>query len=273
MTGRAILVTGASSGIGARTAELLAADGHRVVGAARRTDDIKGLDGVLPVALDLTDQAGIEAAHREAADLIGSIDVLINCAGYGEFGAVEDTTIDEARRQLEVNVLGAMALVQHVLPAMREARSGRIVNVSSIAGEFAAPLGGWYHASKFALEALSDSLRGEVRPFGIEVAVVQPTYVDTGWHHEAMGRLRETSEHGAYASMVQAMAGHFASAGMRKQMCTVDQVAEVVATAALTPRPRTRYRVGRGANLAVALATVLPDRWFDAATRKQFGYR
>lgn len=270
---RSIVVTGASSGIGARTAQLLAARGHRVVGAARRTRDIERLPGVVPVALDLADPSGIAPAHDQIVGALGRpVEVLVNCAGYGEFGSVEDTPIDEARRQLEVNVLGAVALTRHVLPAMRAAGAGRIVNVSSLAGEFAAPLGGWYHASKFALEALSDSLRGETRPFGIDVAVVQPGYVDTRWHDEAMSRLRRTSGHGAYSSMVDAMARHFASAAVRRQMCTVDQVAETVAAAATAPRPRTRYRVGRGANLAVALASVLPDRWFDAAIRKQFGY-
>ncbi|GIG21601.1 short-chain dehydrogenase/reductase [Cellulomonas chitinilytica] len=265
-----VLITGASSGIGRRTAELLAASGHQVFGAARRTHDIPA--GVTPVPLDLTDGTGAEAAVRRVLDEAGRIDVLVNCAGYGEFGSVEETSIDDARRQLEVNVLGPTRLVQAVLPGMREAGSGRIVNVSSLAGEFAAPLGGWYHASKFALEALSDTLRGEVAQFGVDVTVVQPSYVDTGWHDTAMDRLAAASGTGPYRRMADAMRRYFAGSQVARQMSTVDAVAQVVARAAQAPRPRTRYRVGKGANVAVALATLLPDRTFDALTRAQFGY-
>jgi NAD(P)-dependent dehydrogenase (short-subunit alcohol dehydrogenase family) len=266
------LVTGASSGIGARTAELLAAQGLTVFGAARRTDAIAALPGVTPVRLDLTDEASTREAVRTVEDSAGSIDVLVNCAGYGEFGSVEETTLDAARAQLEVNVLGAIGLIQAVLPAMREKGSGRIVNVSSLAGEFAAPLGGWYHASKFALEALSDSLRGEVAQFGIDVTIVQPSYVDTDWHATAMDHLDAASGTGPYAGMVAAMRRYLTGPAVEKQSSSVDEVASGVVKAALAERPKTRYRVGRGAGTAVALATVLPDRAFDALTRKQFGY-
>lgn len=266
-----ILVTGASSGIGARVATMLAAQGLTVFGAARTTSAIAALPGVTPLALDLTDERSVESAVATAT-AAGPIDVLINCAGYGEFGSVEETTLRDARAQLEVNVLGAVALIQQVLPGMRAAGRGRIVNVSSLAGEFAAPLGGWYHASKFALEALSDSLRGEVGQFGIDVTLVQPSYVATDWHDVAMRRLEQTSANGPYAKMAAAMRTYFASPGLANQMSTVDAVAELIVKAALTARPKTRYRIGPGANIAVALATLLPDRAFDAMTRKQFGY-
>lgn len=266
-----ILITGASSGIGARAAAILAAQGHTVYGAARSTEAIARIEGVTPVALDLTDPASITGAAAVAAGT-GPIDVLINCAGYGEFGSVEETSLEDARAQLEVNVLGAVALIQAVLPGMREAGHGRIVNVSSLAGEFASPLGSWYHASKFALEALSDSLRGEVAQFGIDVTLVQPSYVATDWHDTAMDRLERASARGPYAAMAAAMRRYFSNPALAKQMSTPDAVAELIAKAALTTRPKTRYRIGPGANLAVALATVLPDRTFDAITRKQFGY-
>ncbi|UNK70623.1 oxidoreductase [Microbacterium sp. H1-D42] len=266
-----ILITGASSGIGARVAALLAAQGLTVYGAARNTTAIAAIDGVAPVALDLTDEQSIQHAVATATEN-GPIDVLINCAGYGEFGSVEETSLADARAQLEVNVLGAVGLIQAALPGMRAAGRGRIVNVSSLAGEFAAPLGGWYHASKFALEALSDSLRGEVAQFGIDVTLVQPSYVATDWHNTAMDRLEQTSARGPYAKMAAAMRAYFASPGMAKQMSSADAVAELIVKAALTARPKTRYRIGPGANIAVALATFLPDRTFDAMTRKQFGY-
>ena len=170
------------------------------------------------------------------------------------------------------SLFGAVGLIQAVLPGMRQAGRGRIVNVSSLAGEFAAPLGGWYHASKFALEALSDSLRGEVAQFGIDVTLVQPSYVATDWHDTAMDRLEHASATGPYASMAAAMRRYFSSPSLAKQMSSPDAVAELIVKGALTARPRTRYRIGPGAGLAVALSTILPDRAFDALTRKQFGY-
>lgn len=268
-----ILITGASSGIGARTAAVLAAGGATVFGAARTTNSIERIPGATPVPLDLTDADSIRTAVSTVIDRAGSIDVLVNCAGYGEFGSVEETPLADARRQLEVNVLGAVGLIQAVLPGMRAARSGRIVNVSSVAGEFAAPLGGWYHASKFAVEALSDSLRGEVRQHGIDVTVVQPSYVATSWHDDAMERLENVSAHGPYAAMAAAMRRHFADPALARQFSSPEAVAALIAKAALTRRPRTRYRIGPGSNIAVTLATILPDRTFDALTRKQFGYQ
>lgn len=266
-----ILITGASSGIGACVAAKLAAQGLTVYGAARNTAAIAELDGVIPLALDLTDEQSIRQAVT-AATADDPIDVLINCAGYGEFGSIEETSLTDARAQLEVNVLGAVGLIQAVLPGMRAAAHGRIVNVSSLAGEFAAPLGGWYHASKFALEALSDSLRGEVAQFGIDVTLVQPSYVATDWHDTAMEHLSKASATGPYAAMAAAMRRYFASPALARQMSSVDAVAELIVKAALVARPKTRYRIGPGANIAVALATILPDRTFDAMTRKQFGY-
>ena len=267
-----IMVTGASSGIGACVAEQLAQRGHRVVGAARRTDAIAALPAVIPMALDLADPASIEQATRLVDEKLGPLDVLINCAGYGEFGSIEETPLDDGRRQMEVNTFGAVDLIQRVLPGMRSAGRGRIVNVSSLAGEFAAPLGGWYHASKFALEAISDSLRGEVSQFGIDVTIVQPGYVATDWHEAAMSHLNRASGSGPYAPMVHAMTTYLAGDQVARQTSSVRAVADTVIKAALTGKPRTRYRVGPGASLAVAMATLLPDRIFDRLISNQFGY-
>lgn len=264
-----ILVTGASSGIGAHTAARLAADGHRVAGAARRVAEVAALPGVAPVHLDLEADQSIEAAALEAAEAIGPIDVLINNAGYGEFGSVEQTPLDRARRQFEVNVFGLARLTQLIVGPMRERGFGRIVNVSSLAGEFSSPLGGWYHASKFALEALSDSLRLELSPFGVDVVVVQPGPVRTPWHEEALQLLTATSGRGAYADMAAAVSRYHRNAQDSPVASDPDAVAAAIATAATTRRPRTRYRVGRGAGLAVALSR-LPDRVFDSMTRSQF---
>lgn len=267
---KVILVTGASSGIGALTARRLAERGYRVAGAARRTDLVRRLPKVLPVPLDLADPDSIERAVAYVEQTFGPVEVLVNNAGYGEFGAIEETPIESARRQFDVNVFGLVQLTQRVIPAMRAAATGRIVNVSSLAGEFSSPLGGWYHASKFALEALSDSMRAELRPFGITVAVVQPGPVRTAWHEEAMQTLEATSGDGPYRDMARAVARYHRATQSSAITSNVEPVADVIVEAATAVRPRTRYRVGRGASTAVAFSR-LPDRVFDAMTRKQFG--
>ncbi|HWD62464.1 MAG TPA: oxidoreductase [Humibacter sp.] len=264
------LVTGASSGLGARTAELLAERGYRVIGAARRVEAIRKLPGVVAVQLDLTDGSSIEHAVRTVESEHGPIDMLVNDAGYGEFGSIEETPLESARRQFEVNVFGLAALTARVIPMMRAAGAGRIVNVSSLAGEFSSPLGGWYHASKFALEAISASLRAEVRPFGIDVVSVQPGPVRTPWHDEAMRSLESVSGNGPYREMATAVAAYHRSSQDTAITSDVDKVAEVIVRAATSRRPRSRYRVGRGSSTAVALSR-LPDRVFDAMTRRQFG--
>ncbi|MBP2411973.1 NAD(P)-dependent dehydrogenase (short-subunit alcohol dehydrogenase family) [Arthrobacter stackebrandtii] len=267
---KTVLVTGASSGLGALTAQLLAERGYRVAGAARRSHLVAELPGVLPVQLDLSDESSIDAAVSAVEAELGPVEVLINNAGYGEFGSVEETPLDRARRQFDVNVFGLAALTRRVIGPMRDAGRGRIVNVSSLAGEFSSPLGGWYHASKFALEALSDSMRAELRPFGIDVAVVQPGPVRTAWHGEAMRSLEASSGGGPYADMAAAVAGYHRASADAPITSDAGTVARVIARAATEDRPRTRYRVGRGSSTAVALSR-LPDRMFDAMTRRQFG--
>jgi short-subunit dehydrogenase len=265
-----VFVTGASSGLGARAAVLLAQRGFRVIGAARRVEEIASLPGVLPVRLDLADEASIAAAIEEAQHECGPIGVLVNAAGFGEFGSLEETPMARARRQFDVNVFGLVALTQRVLGPMRLARRGRVVNVSSLAGEFSSPMGGWYHASKFALEALSDSLRAEMRPFGIQVTVVQPGPVRTPWHERALESLRATSGAGPYSRMASAVEKYHRGNQDKAITSDVDQVARVIVEAATASDPKPRYRVGRGAGTAVALSR-LPDRMFDAMTRRQLG--
>ncbi|OYO25161.1 short-chain dehydrogenase/reductase [Enemella dayhoffiae] len=264
-----VLVTGATSGIGAEVARLLSAQGFRVSGAGRRTELVP--PGVTPVSLDLTDEASIHRAHAEATAESGPVEVLVNAAGLGQFGAIEDVTLAQARRQLEVNVLGQLELTRRCLPGMRAAGRGRVVMVSSLAGEFAAPMCGWYHASKFALEALSDSLRMETDRHGIEVVVVQPGPVDTPWHEQALLELRQTSGGGAYAEAAAGAEAYLTGSQMRQVTSTIAEVAAAVVGAATTPRPAPRIRVGRGARMAVAMSRLLPTRTFDRLTRQQFG--
>ena len=171
-----ILVTGASSGIGYESAILLAKKGHKVYGAARRVERMEPLKeyGITPMSLDVTSEESMQKCVADILAAEGRIDVLVNNAGYGYFGAIENVTLDEARRQLEVNVFGLARLTQLVLPSMREHGSGRIVNVGSVVGRVVLPFGGWYHVSKYSVEALSDALRMELKPFGIDVALIEP---------------------------------------------------------------------------------------------------
>ena len=208
MKPKVILLTGASSGIGYDTAAALAQEGHRVYAAARRVERIEPLRplGVTPLKMDVTDEESMQAAVKTIMDAEGKIDVLINNAGYGYFGAVENVTMDEARRQLEVNVFGLARLSQLVLPHMRAQKSGRIINTSSVAGKAVLYYGGWYHVSKYSVEALSDAMRMELKPFGIKVIMIEPGAIKTDWGIIAADHLEESSAATVYEKTAQRMA-------------------------------------------------------------------
>src|ERR1700761_7640906 len=208
---RVILVTGASAGIGKEFAKELLKDGHIVYGAARKVEkmeDIRQL-GVKILQMDVTDEDSMAKGVSTILKAEGRIDVLINNAGFGSYGAVEDVPMTDARYQLEVNVFGAARLIQLVLPSMREHKYGRIINVTSIGGKLALAFGGWYHASKFALEALSDSLRNEVERFGIDVVVIEPGGIKTEWSGIAGNNLKKISGHTAYKQKANQVAQLF----------------------------------------------------------------
>jgi NAD(P)-dependent dehydrogenase (short-subunit alcohol dehydrogenase family) len=275
MRGEVALVTGASSGIGAATARKLAALGFRVYGTARRIDRLAELaaDGVRVLAMDVTDdesrRACVDAIMAEA----GRIDILVNNAGYGSYGAVEDVTPAEARAQFDVNVFGAAALIRLVLPQMRARRSGAIINISSMGGRIHTPFGGWYHATKHAVEALSDCLRMELAPFGVNVVIIEPGAIRTEWGDIAADRLREASAGGAYVALTERTAANLA-AGSRSSTRLASPptvVADAVARAVTARRPRTRYAVGIGAKPLIFLHAVLPDRLFDQVIRLVVG--
>ena len=196
MSQKVILLTGASSGIGRETALRLARQGHIVYGAARRLQLLEPLraQGVRPLQLDVTDADSCRAAVQTVVQAEGHIDVLINNAGYGHFGAVEDVPLDEARRQLDVNLFGLARLTQLVLPHMRRQHHGRIINTSSIGGHFTSYLGAWYHVSKYAVEAFSDALRMELRPHGIDVVLIEPSSIRTPWGDIAAQHLEKVAQ-------------------------------------------------------------------------------
>ncbi len=269
-TSKVALVTGASSGIGLATASRLASLGYTVYGAARRIDRVTA-PGVRPLAMDVTDDASMTSGIERVEADSGRIDVLVNNAGYGSYGAVEEVALDEARAQFEVNVFGAARLMQLVLPGMRTRRSGRIVNVTSMGGKIYTPMGGWYHATKFALEALSDCARLEVKPLGVDIIIVEPGAIKTEWGAIAAGNLRETSGSGPYAGQATAMARTLTAEGGLARPSSPEVVARTIGRAVTAARPKPRYVVGAGARPLIWTRRVLPDRAYDAVIRRGTG--
>ncbi|MEV0698689.1 oxidoreductase [Saccharopolyspora sp. NPDC050389] len=268
MVAKVCLVTGASSGIGRATALELLRAGHTVYGAARRVhkmDAIRSAGGHV-LEMDARDGESLDRAVATILDEQQRIDVLVNNAGTVLHGAIEDVPLDQARDQLEVNLLAPARLVQLVLPHMRAQRSGTIVNVSSIGGEISLPLGAWYYASKHALEAFSDTLRMEVEPFGIDVVIVQPGIIKTEFEDQTAAQLREISGNGAYREMAEAMARR-GETGL-SEGSDPGLVAETIRQAIESGRPDTRCAVGWLADKLLELNRSLPDREFDElATR------
>ena len=272
---RTALVTGASSGIGEDTARRLQALGYTVYGAARRTDRLRALaaDGIRPLAMDVTDDASMTAGVNRILEETGRIDVLVNNAGYGSYGAIEDVPIDEARRQFEVNVFGLARLTQLVSPHMRAQGTGTIINISSIGGRLTTPLGGWYHATKYAVEALSDALRIELAPFGIDVVVVEPGGIRTAWWAIAADHLEATAEGSAYAGQIRDVAGSMRGESNQRRFSPPEVIARTIGRIVTARRPRTRYAVGFMARPLIAARRVLPDRAFDQLIGAAFGFR
>ncbi|KRF36966.1 oxidoreductase [Nocardioides sp. Soil805] len=269
------LVTGGSSGIGESTARALLAKGFTVYAVARRVDRMAALqsNGVHTFAMDVTDDASMVAGISRIVEEQGRIDVLVNNAGYGSYGAVEDVPIDEARRQFEVNVFGLARLVQLVTPHMRAQKSGRIINISSIGGKFYEPFGAWYHATKFAVEGFSDSLRMELRPFGIKVVLIEPGPILTEWNEIARDSLLERSGTGAYAEHARKAHEVLTEFDKPSRASTPEEVADKIVKAAVAKRPAARYPVGKGARMITTSRDLLPDRVFDEVVSRTFGTR
>ncbi|MFD6274629.1 oxidoreductase [Streptomyces sp. NPDC060209] len=273
MPAKTALVTGASSGIGEATALKLQQLGYTVYGAARRTDRLQELAdrGIRPLPMDVTDDDSMRTGVDRITAETGRIDVLVNNAGYGSYGALEDVPLDEARYQFEVNVFGALRLTQLVLPHMRAQRSGTVVNVTSMGGKIYTPLGGWYHGTKFALEALSDCLRLEAKPFGIDVVVIEPGGIATEWGAIAADKLGKSSGDGPYSTQATAVAHSLRSEANAKRNSPPNVIADAIGKAVTARRPNTRYATGFGARPLIALRRILPDRAFDALISRAVG--
>ncbi|GAA1140254.1 oxidoreductase [Nocardioides aquiterrae] len=269
---RVALVTGGSSGIGAEAARRLRQAGFEVYAVARRVDRLAALekDGVRVFAMDVTDEESMTSGIERILGATGRIDVLVNNAGYGSYGAVEDVPIDEARRQFEVNLFGLARLTQLVTPVMRHNGGGRIINISSIGAVIYEPFGAWYHATKFAVEGFSDSLRVELAPFGIDVVIVRPAGIVTEWNTIARDGLRETSRGGAYEQMADRAVRTLESVDNRLLSSGPKAVAKTIVKAATASHPRTRYASGKGARIVPAVRRLLPDRAFDAVLRRAY---
>lgn len=263
---KVVLVTGASSGMGETTAILLSQQGYKVYGAARRTDKMKSLEskGITVIALDLTEDTSIVKCVETIIQKEGRIDILINNAGYGSYGAVEDVSLDEARRQFEVNLFGLARLTQLILPSMRKNKFGRIVNISSIGGKVYTPMGAWYHATKHALEGWSDCLRIETKPFGIDVVIVEPGGTKTAWVEISANGLKKTSGNGAYAKPANKSADNMLNMYKSgKNLTNPEVVAKVIVKAATVNKPKTRYVKGYFANQILFMRKWFSDRLFD----------
>ena len=263
------LVTGASSGIGEETVKGLLAAGHIVYAGARRVDRMQPLAeaGAHLLTLDVTDDASMTVAVESILQETGRIDVLVNNAGYGSYGALEEVPLEEARRQFDVNIFGLARLIQLVLPTMRAQRSGRIVNISSIGGKFGEPFGSWYHATKFAVEGLSDSLRMELHPFGIDVVVIQPGATHTEWATIARDSLVKFSGDGPYREGARSHAKLMELGDQGSMPAKPSVVAKTIIRAVQARKPKTRYATGGLARTMLFTRRILSDRAFDATFR------
>ena len=259
------LVTGASSGIGAMTAKELAKNGYTVYAAARRVEKMNELKryGIKPISLDLTKEDSMVQCVQNILNEAGRIDVLVNNAGYGSYGAIEDVPMEEAKRQFEVNLFGLARLIQLVTPSMRENHYGKIVNISSMGGKIWTKFGGWYHATKFAVEGFSDCLRMELAPFGIDVIVVEPGGIKTDWGIIAANNLRKTAKGGAYEKYANQAADGMIKNYSGNMLTKPEQIAKTVRKAAMKKRPRTRYLIGFMAKPMVLTQKIFGDRIFD----------
>jgi NAD(P)-dependent dehydrogenase (short-subunit alcohol dehydrogenase family) len=273
---KAVLITGCSTGIGRATAEHLAAKGWTVYASARRPESIADLAqrGCRTLVLDVCNDDSIRAAVAQVEQAEGAVGVLINNAGYGQEGVVEEVPMAEVRKQFETNFFGLTRLTQLVLPGMRRQGWGKIVNISSIGGKLTLPGGGFYHATKHAVEALSDALRYEVRPFGIDVVVIEPGPIKTRFGDTAIDSIRATasseSPYAAFNTILQKKIREAYEGPMAMLAAGPEAVAKVIDKAINTSRPKTRYPVTAAAHVLLALRRWLPDRVFDGFLSTQF---
>jgi NAD(P)-dependent dehydrogenase (short-subunit alcohol dehydrogenase family) len=273
MASRAVLITGCSSGIGHATAERLLLDGWKVYATARRSEAIGDLAdrGAITLALDVTDDESMSAAVTRVTEAEGAVGVLINNAGYSQSGALETVPLAQVRRQFETNVFGLIRMCQLALPAMRAQRWGKIVNIGSMGGRLTFPGAGAYHATKYAVEAISDSLRFEVRGFGVDVILIEPGLIVTRFGDVAAGSVDEAAgsdgPYDDFNSHVAKLTADAYKGPMAKLGGPPEVVAETIVKALAAKRPRARYLVTPSAHLMVNQRRLTPDRIWDLMMR------
>ena len=270
-----VLITGCSTGIGRATAAQLAGKGWNVYATARRLDAIEDLReaGCKLLALDVTDEGSMTKAVAAVEDEAGPVGALVNNAGYSQSGAVETVPMDSVRRQFETNVFGLMRMCQLVLPGMRQAGEGRIVNISSMGGKLVFPGGGVYHATKHAVEALSDALRWEVAEFGVGVVIIEPGLITTEVGNTAHASIDENEESGPYAgfnAMVGKTTAEAYEGPMRRFGGGPEKVADKIEKAISAGRPKTRYKVTVSAGATMGMRKAMTDKMWDRAMSAQF---
>ena len=271
--GKIILVTGASSGMGREAAIMLAKGGHKVYAGARRADRMEDLaeHGVTAVAMDVTKDEDNERVVKQIIEAEGRIDALINNAGFGLYGAVEDVPIEDAKYQFEVNLFGLARLTQLVLPHMREQKAGRIVNVSSMGGRIFMPFGAWYHATKHALEGWSDCLRIETAPFNIQVVVVQPGLIKTEFNQVVGGGLQKYYPGSAYTAGLDRFFAASADPKNADRGTDAEALARVFVEAVTAAKPRRRYVAGAMAKPMMFMRKWFGDGFYESMLRRTFG--
>ena len=275
MASKAVLITGCSSGIGHATAQCLNAAGWKVYATARRPETIADLQlqGATTLALDVTDEASMSAAVQQVTEAEGAVGVLINNAGYSQSGAVESVSIKDAQRVFETNVFGLIRMCQLVLPQMRDQRWGKIVNISSMGGRLVFPGAGFYHATKYAVESISDALRFEVRGFGVDVILIEPGLITTRFGDVAAQSVSSAGEQGPYSEFNRSVARATANVyhgPLVRLGGGPEKVAATVAHALAADRPKARYKVTPSAHLLIGQRRITPDRVWDLIMRAQF---
>ncbi len=272
MNTKVILITGASSGIGKETAKQLIQEGHTVYAAARRVEKMNDLASIggLPIKMDITNEDDIQNTLQTIIQEHQKIDVLINNAGYAIYGAIEDTSIEDARRQFEVNIFGLGRLTQLVVPLMRAKQSGKIINISSMGGKMYTPLGSWYHATKHALEGWSDCLRLEVSQFGIQVVIIEPGVIQTEFGDVMTKPMMERSGNTAYSKLAKAIEKSTIDSYTKKgggSPTTV--ISKLISKAIKANKPKTRYVAGKYAKPMMFIRKYFGDRVFDKIIMSQ----
>jgi NAD(P)-dependent dehydrogenase (short-subunit alcohol dehydrogenase family) len=269
--GKVALVTGASSGMGKAAALKLAREGYIVYGAARRVEEMRELSdaGGHPVKLDVTNEEEMAACVNRIVEEQGGIDVLINNAGFGLYGSVEETSMADARYQLEVNLFGAARLTQLALPHMRARKSGTIINITSMGGKIYTPLGAWYHAAKHALEGFSDCLRLELKQFGINVIIIEPGIILTSFGDVMIAPMLKRSGAGPYEKLARSVAASAKTSYSKGGGSSPEIIAELISKALKAKNPATRYAAGKMAKPLIFIRKWFGDGVYDRLVMSQ----